>query len=323
MYYILISVLLLLAELFYFRIADKFNIIDKPNQRSSHTRITLRGGGIIFYIGTLAYFLTNNFHYPWFFFGLTLITGISFIDDIRPVSQKIRLILHFLGMGFMFYQWSMLDITWHWWFIVIGLILCTGIINAYNFMDGINGITGGYSLIILLSLAYINHYITAFTDIRLIIVLIIAILVFNFFNFRKKAKCFAGDVGSVSIAFILLFLIGQLILTTNDFSYIILLAVYGVDSVLTVAHRLILHENIGLPHRKHLYQIMANELKIPHVVVSSIYMVIQGIIIVGFLYVHPYGYGYWYLVGILILLSLVYIILMKKYFHLHQYKEKS
>lgn len=317
MYYLIILVLLLLAELFYFRIADKFNIIDKPNQRSSHTRITIRGGGIIFYLGALIYFLTNNLHYPWFIIGLTLITTISFIDDIRPISQKNRLIFHFLGMGFMFYQWSMLDITWHWWFILIGLVLCTGIINAYNFMDGINGITGGYSLIILLSLAYINQYVTAFTDSRLIIVLIIALLVFNFFNFRKKAKCFAGDVGSVSIAFILLFLIGQLILITNDFSYIVLLAVYGVDSVLTIIHRLMLHENIGLPHRKHLYQIMANELKIPHVVVSSIYMVIQGIIIAGFFYVHPYGYGYWYLAAILVLLSLIYVIFMRKYFHLH------
>ena len=66
MYYLIILVLLFLAELFYFRIADKCNIIDKPNERSSHTRITLRGGGIIFYFGVLAYFLTSHFEYPWF-----------------------------------------------------------------------------------------------------------------------------------------------------------------------------------------------------------------------------------------------------------------
>ena len=60
MYYLIILVLLFLAELFYFHIADKYNIIDKPNERSSHTRITLRGGGIIFYLGALAYFLTNQ-----------------------------------------------------------------------------------------------------------------------------------------------------------------------------------------------------------------------------------------------------------------------
>ena len=85
----------------------------------------------------------------------------------------------------------------------------------------------------------------------------------------------------MSIAFILLFLIGKLIIQTEDFSWIILLVVYGVDSVLTIIHRLMLHENIGLPHRKHMYQLMANELKIPHVVVSLIYMAVQSVVIIG------------------------------------------
>lgn len=317
MYYLIISVLLILAELLYFKIADKYNIIDKPNERSSHTRITLRGGGIIFYLGAVVYFITNDFAYPWFMIGLTLITMISFIDDIHSISQKTRLIFHVAAMGCMFYQWGMLDIQWSWWYIILALILCTGIINAYNFMDGINGITGGYSLIVFLSLAYINKYVISFVDPVFIYIVILSVLVFNFFNFRKKAKCFAGDVGSVSIAFIILFLIGQLVLTTNDLSYIVLLVVYGVDSVLTITHRIMLHENIGLPHRKHLYQIMANELKIPHVIVSLIYMSVQALVIAGFIAIHPYGYGYWYLLGFILLLSLIYILFMKKFFHFH------
>lgn len=323
MYFILIFVLLFLAELLYFKIADKYNIIDKPNERSSHTRITLRGGGIIFYLGALTYFLTNNLAYPWFVIGLSLITIISFIDDIQPISQKVRLIFHFTGMGLMFYQWGMLDLQWSWWYVIIALICCTGIINAYNFMDGINGITGGYSLVVLFALAYINEFVATFIDSKFIYVLILAVMVFNFFNFRKKAKCFAGDVGSVSIAFTLVFFIGQLILTTKDFSYIILLVVYGVDSVLTIIHRLQLHENIGLPHRKHLYQIMANELNIPHVYVSVVYMCVQAVILIGFIAVHPYGYGYWYLLGAILLLSVVYVVFMKKYFHLHLNHSKT
>ena len=261
MYYIIILVLLFVAELFYFRVADKFNIIDKPNERSSHSRITLRGGGIIFYFGALAYFLSNHWEYPWFMLALTLITFISFVDDIRSTSQGLRLVFHFTAMALMFYQWGLFSLSW--WWIIIALIICTGIINAYNFMDGINGITGGYSLVILGALAYINSEITTFVEPALINTVLCAVLVFCFFNFRKKAKCFAGDVGSVSIAFILLFLIGKLIIKTEDFSWIILLSVYGVDSVLTIIHRLMLHENIGLPHRKHMYQLMANELKIP------------------------------------------------------------
>ena len=315
MYYLITLVLLFLAELFYFHIADKYNIIDKPNERSSHTRITLRGGGIIFYLGALVYFLTSQFEYPWFMLALTLVTVISFVDDIRSISQGLRLVFHFTAMGLMFYQWELFTLPW--WTVVVALIACTGIINAYNFMDGINGITGGYSLVVLGSLAFINHWVVSFVEPDLIYTMLCAVLVFNFFNFRKRAKCFAGDVGSVSIAFIILFLIGKLIIDTEDFSWIVLLAVYGADSVLTIVHRLMLHENIGLPHRKHLYQIMANELKIPHVAVSLTYMVVQGVVVAGYLVLREYGYVY--LAGSILLLSILYLLFMKKFFHLHQF----
>ena len=314
MYYQTILVLLFLAELFYFKIADKCNIIDRPNERSSHTKVTLRGGGIIFYFGALAYFLTNHWEYPWFIVALTLITFISFVDDIRSTSQGLRLVFHFSAMTLMFYQWGLFSLSW--WWIIVALIICTGIINAYNFMDGINGITGGYSLVVLVALAYINAEVTPFIEPALIYTVLCSVLVFCFFNFRKKAKCFAGDVGSVAIAFIILFLIGKLIITTKNFSWIILLSVYGVDSVLTIIHRLMLHENIGLPHRKHMYQLMANELKMSHVMVSFIYMVVQAIVTVG--YIMCLNYGYWYLSGTVLLLSLLYICFINKYFELHR-----
>ena len=314
MYYLIILVLLFLAELFYFKVADKYNIIDKPNERSSHTRITLRGGGVIFYFGALVYFLTSGFEYPWFMLALTFVAIISFIDDIRSTSQKLRLVFHFSAMALMFYQWGLFSLSW--WWIIIALIICTGIINAYNFMDGINGITGGYSLVVLLSLAYIDEEVTPFVEQDLIYTVIMSVLVFCFFNFRKKARCFAGDVGSVSIAFILLFLLGKLIIQTGDFSWIILLSVYGVDSVLTIFHRLMLHENIGLPHRKHLYQLMANELRIPHVVVSVIYMVLQFLIVVGLLWLPVDHWVYFFTVigG----LAVIYIICMYRYYPLHE-----
>ena len=314
MYYLIILVLLFLAELFYFKVADKYNIIDKPNERSSHTRITLRGGGVIFYFGALVYFLTSGFEYPWFMLALTFVAIISFIDDIRSTSQKLRLVFHFSAMALMFYQWGLFSLSW--WWIIIALIICIGIINAYNIMDGINGITGGYSLVVLLSLAYINEEVTPFVEQELIYTVIMSVLVFCFFNFRKKARCFAGDVGSVSIAFILLFLLGKLIIQTGDFSWIILLSVYGVDSVLTIFHRLMLHENIGLPHRKHLYQLMANELRIPHVVVSVIYMVLQFLIVAGLLWLPVDHWVYFFTVigG----LAVIYIICMYRYYPLHE-----
>lgn len=312
--YIIIAILLLVLELLYFYVADKFNIIDKPNLRSSHTNITLRGGGIIFLLGLWIHALFFGFQYPFFLAGLTAIAGISFVDDIHPVPNKIRLLVHFTAMFLLFQEYGILNMD-SWLMMLIGLVLCVGIVNAYNFMDGINGITGGYSLAVLFPLFYVNRSLH-FIDNSFLIIIILSVLVFCLFNFRKKAKCFAGDIGSVGIAFILLFIIGRLILQTGDFTYIVFLVVYGVDSVLTIVHRLMLHENIGLPHRKHLYQIMANELKIPHLVVATIYMVVQLLIIIGFIYF--YEYSYCYLAGTIIVLSLCYIGFMNKYFYLHQ-----
>lgn len=317
--YGIILVVLVGVELLYFRVADHFNIIDKPNSRSSHSSITLRGGGIIFPLSIVVYALFFGVSYPWFFVALMALSLVSFIDDIRSVPNSVRLVVQFSAMFLVFWQWGI--VSWQtWWLIVIALIFCTGVINAYNFMDGINGITGGYSLAVLLPLLVINHY-TPFIDMSLIVVSIISVLVFCFFNFRKKAKCFAGDVGSIGIAFILIFLIGRLIVETGELWYIMLLALYGVDAVLTIIHRIMLHEPLGQAHRKHAYQLMANELKMPHVVVSSIYMIAQLVISAGLIWL-PIN-KWFYSAMVLVLLCVSYILFKKKYYHLHEEYLKS
>lgn len=318
--YIIIFVLLLIAELVYFRIADKCNIIDKPNERSSHTSIVLRGGGIIFLIGAWVWSGFFGFHYPWFLAGLTLIAGVSFVDDIRSLPDSVRLVAQFASAVLAFYQldilhWSM------WWMIIFALIVYVGATNIINFMDGINGITAGYSLAVLVPLALVNMN-EDFVEQSLIISTILASLVFCVFNFRPKgkAKCFAGDVGSIGIAFIMLFLLGNVIIKTQDVTWLIFLLVYGVDGCLTIVHRIMLHENLGEAHRKHAYQLMANELKIGHVKVSSLYMAMQLIISLGFIYLCPDNVAcHWmYLVGALFVLSLAYVLFKKKYYHLHE-----
>ena len=322
---LIILFLLLAAELTYFRIADRFNIIDKPNERSSHSSVVLRGGGVIFIVGAWLYAAFYGVQLWPFLVGLTVIAGVSFVDDVKPLPDSLRLVVQFIAMGLMFYQWGILH--WeYWWIVILGLILCVGIINAYNFMDGINGITGGYSLAILIPLAWMNlkggASIAGFTDQNLIYVTILADLVFCFFNFRPrgKAKCFAGDVGSVGVAFILVYMVGALILKTGDFTYIMLLALYGVDSVLTIVHRILLHENIGQAHRKHVYQLMANELKIGHVKVTLIYMAMQLAVSLGFIYLCPNTIfaHCMYMVGAILVLSISYILFKKKYYHLHE-----
>ena len=314
MIYLIILILLFAAELLYFRIADHFNIIDKPNERSSHTSVTLRGGGILFWVGVLFYFLMSGWHYPWFFAGLTLVAAISFADDVKLQSPILRLVLQFIGLLLMSIQWQLFDFSWI--IVVLVIVVSVGVLNAFNFMDGINGITGGYSLAVLASLWYVNNYVTAFVDNNLIYLVFLALLVFNFFNFRIKAKCFAGDVGAVSIAFILIFILGMLIIKTGDLSYIAFLLVYGVDSVLTIVHRILLKENITEPHRMHLYQLLSNELKVPQLLVSTIYAVLQLLISFGFIMF--YSVSLWYLVIVAVLLTVVYLIIKRKYFHLHR-----
>ena len=327
--YGVIFVILFILELLYFRIADKCNIIDKPNERSSHSTIVLRGGGIIFMLGLWIWSAFYGFSYPWFLAAVTLIAGVSFVDDIRSLPDSVRLVAQFVAMGLMFYQLDMLH--WEmWWVVIIALIVCVGASNVINFMDGINGITGGYALSVLLPLLLINNGAAgcdlnakvAFVPTSLIMTVILADVVFCLFNFRPKgkAKCFAGDVGSIGIAFILLFMIGQLIMKTGDVTYLVFLLVYGVDGCLTICHRIMLHENLGEAHRKHAYQLMANELKIGHVKVSLLYMGIQTAVSLGFIYLCTNTpLAHWlYLFGAILLLSVAYVLFKKKYYHLHE-----
>ena len=317
---LLIIALLFVLELVYFKIADHFNIIDKPNERSSHSNVVLRGGGIIFLLGAWLYAAFYGFHYPWFLVGLTLVSVVSFIDDVRSLPDSVRLVVQFMAAAMAFYQMGILH--WNmWWIVILALIVYVGITNVYNFMDGINGITAGYSLSVLLPLAFFNGRLTL-VDQHLVLVAILSVLVFCVFNFRSKgkARCFAGDVGSISIAFIILFLLGTIIIATKDVTYLLFLVVYGVDACFTIVHRILLHENLGQAHRKHAYQIMANELKIGHVQVSLLYMGLQLIISLLFIYLIPDTVlAHWiYLVVIVAVLAVAYLLFMKKYYHLHE-----
>lgn len=339
--YGIIFIILLLLELAYFKIADKFDIIDKPNERSSHSTIVLRGGGIIFLLGAWVWSFAFGFQYPWFLLGLTLVAGVSFIDDIHSLPDSVRLVVQFTAAALAFYQLGMLSGEWFetngvlvgGLLILLALIVYVGATNVINFMDGINGITAGYALAVLVPLAAINcgfkfqnsgfnELQGVYFDQSLAVVTILSVLVFCIFNFRPKgkAKCFAGDVGSIGIAFIMLFLIGKVIIATGDLTYLIFLLVYGVDGTLTICHRIMLHENLGEAHRKHAYQLMCNELKIGHVKVSLLYMAMQLVVSLGFIYVCPDNVlCHWmYLIGAFVVLAVAYVLFKRKYYHLHE-----
>ena len=350
--YSIIAVLLLVAELVYFKIADRCNIIDKPNERSSHSTIVLRGGGVIFAISMIVWCLTPFpspvgegssialLEYWPFMLGLTLIAGVSFWDDVHSLPDSVRLLAQFVAMGLMFYNLGLFSVEslgfsvesqWASYgmmalFVILAAIVFVGATNIINFMDGINGITAGYSRAVLVPLTLVNSQFTIhnsqFMDDSFLIVAMIGVLVFCIFNFRPKgkAKCFAGDVGSISIAFILLFAIGKLILATGDITWLIFLLVYGVDGCCTIIHRIMLHENLGEAHRKHAFQLMANELRMEHVMVTLIYMGLQLAVSLGFIYLCPDTIpAHWiYLVAAGVVLVLAYVLFMKKFYHLHE-----
>ena len=338
--YVIIAVILLIAELCYFKIADLFNIIDKPNERSSHSTIVLRGGGVIFSLSMIAWAILmvvqgNSISaYLPFLCGLVMVAGISFVDDIHSLPDSLRMAVQVIATLLMFWSinlglGSTVHGSWFWQVLIalVALFFCVGATNFINFMDGINGITAAYAIAMLLPLALVNGSWLkingcGFIEPSYLVVAIIGVLVFSIFNFRPKgkAKCFAGDVGSIGIAFIILFALGRLMLATKDVTWIVFFLVYGIDGSLTIFHRIMLHENLGQAHRKHAYQLMANELKMSHVVVSLLYMAIQLVVSLGFIYLCPDTIlAHWiYLIGAGIVLAVAYVLFKMKYYHLHE-----
>ena len=332
--YVIIAAILLIAELVYFKIADHFNIIDKPNERSSHSTIVLRGGGVIFSLSMIVWavlmVVQGNAIAPYlpFLCGLVLICGISFWDDVHSLPDSVRLVVQFIATALMFWSIAMgsdlLTGLPRYWVLALGvvaLIVFVGATDIINFMDGINGITAGYALAVLVPLLLLNRS-ACFIEESYLIIAILGVLVFSFFNFRPKgkAKCFAGDVGSIGIAFIMLFAIGSLIAKTGDVTWLLFLIVYGIDGCCTILHRIMLHENLGEAHRKHAYQLMANELKMGHVTVSLIYFGLQLVISLGMVYLVPASvlWHWMYLVVVALVLAGAYVVFMKKYYHLHE-----
>jgi UDP-N-acetylmuramyl pentapeptide phosphotransferase/UDP-N-acetylglucosamine-1-phosphate transferase len=319
LYYFLITFILLVVILVYFKIAIYFKIIDEPNNRSSHTIVTIRGGGIIFPISVLIWYVINGFNQPWIIIALLLMSIISFLDDLVTLSSWVRILFHFTAVSLLFTQIQILDLSWY--MIITVYIFTIGWINAFNFMDGINGITGIYSLVSLTTFAWINRTI-GFISEQLLIFLILSVFVFLFFNARKRAKVFAGDVGSVSMAFLLAWFLISLIKLTGRFEYILFFTIYGIDSTITIVYRLIRRENIFNAHRTHLFQYLSNELNMSHIGVSVIYGVLQsGINVLTFELIANGKMTWSIFLWLLFLLSFIYIII--RYFVLKSIQIKS
>ncbi len=298
MEYVFMLAVLFAAELIYFRIARKYGIVDVPNGRSSHNQPTLTGGGVIYWLAAAIYFMQHLLPQSgWIFAGLTIIATVSFVDDIVGLRKKVRLLFQFISISCAFIAIGAFG-GYPWWAIILGYLIFSAILNAYNFMDGINGMTGLCSLVILGSMQYVNLHISPFVNPDLIWYPMLASVVFLFFNFRKKAKCFAGDVGSITIGFWVVVLMLRLMIETQNFIWIGFLLVYGVENCGTVLHRVLRGENITQPHRLHFFQILVNECRLPHLGISTAYALVQLLCSVLIIRLYPsMGWGIFFILA--------------------------
>ncbi len=301
----LVFILLFSVELFYYKLAKKYNIVDQPNNRSSHKEVTIRGGGVIFPISVLIWWIVFGYTNTWMVAGLILISSISFLDDMYSLSRKLRFGIQFLALSLAFYDLGVFNQE-ALWKLPILYFVALGIINAINFMDGINGITGLYHLVFFSSLMAVNHYFPIF-DSDLFHYIILGILVFLIFNLRKKALMFAGDIGSISLAYLVIYFLTDWFLATENWTIILFLVVYGVDSFSTLGYRLLKGEKVTQPHRSHLYQLFANKLKIGHVLIAIGFAFLQ--LLINFsLFILPNNYPSNFIAAVtLIVIAVIYV----------------
>ena len=270
---LIVFLVLLLIALIYQRLALRFKIIDIPNNRSSHILPTVRGGGILFPFAVIFWWMSYDFIHTWMVLGILWISSISLLDDIYTISRKLRFGVQALGLTMAFYDLDLFSRE-SWILIPFLYFVGLGIMNAINFMDGINGITGIYGIVFMGSLLAISQYMPIF-EVSLLRYLIISLIVFLIFNMRKKAIMFAGDIGSISLAYMIIYFLTQWYLATKDWTIILMLLIYGLDTFITLGLRILRKENPATPHRTHLYQYLVNQLGYEHVLVALGYGLLQ------------------------------------------------
>jgi len=267
----------------YLRYAQQKALLDTPNARSSHEVPTVRGGGLLFAPTFIALLLFYAPGYNLSALALAIAAVISFLDDLYTLPVRYRLPVHFLSVALLIYDTQS---TWPIWASLLALILITGWLNTFNFMDGINGISAVYATVLFGSFFIVPLYNHAARHALYPILpdMLAAILAFSWFNFRKKVLCFAGDIGSVSLALILAWALLMHWHSPQSLYLLAFPALYAVDSVMTILVRLSRRENIFEPHRTHLYQLLANEQGWDHRLIALLYGGLQFIINIIALY---------------------------------------
>lgn len=275
---------------FVLKYGGRIALLDNPNDRSSHSLPTPRGGGVGIW---LAFILVGFFVVKDTCFTLTALAAglLGLWEDYRPLSSKLRLLIQVVISLLFIFLLSGLPtsalgaVSFFFWIVVI-----TGTANFYNFMDGINGIAGLTGIVGFGLMAFFSFFIVYEPEVALIsIALSCACLGFLPFNF-PKAKVFMGDTGSIFLGVAFAALVLKLTATIGIFLCLVMfLFNFYADAIVTIYYRSRRGENLLKAHRSHLYQYMSNELKMPHWVVSGTYAITQCVI--GILAIIAYSKG--------------------------------
>ncbi len=312
--WVIVSLVCIAAAFIYQRLAIQFNIVDKPNERSSHKRVTIRGLGILICLLLPLSLIFGNLISPLYFGGLLLLGIVGLLDDKFDLSSKLRLILQ---MAAVILCWIGVGLPFNFSIAVIfGILLSIGVVNTFNFMDGINGMSILTAIVFALSLIYIDvsQNVVVYPRTMLYVYLII-LTILAFFNVRKKALAFLGDAGSLVMGLFSIIAVLSLVWQTGQFSYFALLLIYGVDSVGTICFRILRKENIFQAHRLHAYQMLANEKKYAHLTVSFLYAICQLLINMAVIHSESLSFdSLWIFLFFLVALILTYLSLRIYYF---------
>ena len=309
---VLMFMLLAALEGFYIAAARRLGIVSAVTERSSHSEPTVAGGGVVYLFGLMGFAVVSGFSYPVFTLAALILALVSFTDDVHPLGVGVRLAVQLLCIGAMGAGLHAYG-GYPWWAGAAGVVCAAGLVNAWNFMDGINGITALYTTITLGTLYVINTYGGyGFVSEEFLTTGLMASVIFGWCNFRRRALCFAGDVGAVTAAVTVLYALARLMLASGSLIWLGLVMVYGVDAVLTLVHRLARGENIFRAHRMHAYQLLANEGRMNQLAVSGIYGAIQIGINIGLMMWS--GNPWWYLGAAAAALCAAYVCVVRRFY---------
>ena len=284
------------------RLGNRLGMVDLPNERSSHVQPIPKGGGV----GILAAFILSSIllHIPiGFWLSATMLALVSLYGDRSELSPRFRLLVQIVAAivvlagyvvhgyflwapTFIFYSTKVFSGPW----LLFLVVFIVGTANFYNFMDGINGIAGitgvvGFALLAIFAVNYGKDYTVAV----LAICMSVSCLGFLPFN-MPNAKVFMGDVGSILIGFVFAAMVVLLSKSLQDFICLTaFIFPFYADEITTMLVRIKDGEKLTLPHRRHLYQLLANEYGIAHWKVSMGYGLTQIFVGLSLLWLKKFG----------------------------------